>query len=232
MSFINAPDYENPADAGPDNVYEVTVQAADGYGGIDTQALSVTITNVVGVSPPPSNAATITGTDEEDDLIGQNGINGLLGLGGNHATGGNGADSLDGGDGNDTLAGDGGNDTLDGGDGNDTLAGGQGDDQLLGGDGSDEFVIEKSPGMDTIIDFLHGIDFIDLSAIDANDSVAGDQAFVFGGETTNVLANGITWYESGTDTIIQADVNGNKKADIVLVLVGIDHNLMATDFLP
>jgi hypothetical protein len=82
-----------------------------------------------------------------------------------------------------------------------------------------------------MIDFLHGIDIMDLSAIDADDSVAGDQAFAFGGETTKVLANGITWYESGTDTIIQADVNGNKNADIVLVFVGIDHNLMETDFL-
>ena len=233
LSFINAPDYENPADVGLDNVYEVTVQASDGNGGIDTQALSVTITNVVGVSPPPSNAATITGTDEEDELIGENGTNNLLGLGGNDMlTGGSGADILDGGDGNDTLAGDRGNDTLDGGDGNDTLVGGQGDDQLLGGDGSDTFVSEKSPGIDTIIDFLHGTDIIDLSVIDANHSVTGDQAFVFGGETSNVLANSVTWYESGTDTIIQADVNGDKKGDIMLVLVGINHNLMATDFLP
>jgi Ca2+-binding RTX toxin-like protein len=232
LSFSNAPDYENPADVDPDNVYEVTVQASDGNGGIDTQALSVTVTNVVGVSPPPSNAATITGTDEEDELIGENGTNNLLGLGGNDMlTGGSGADMLDGGDGNDTLAGDRGNDTLDGGDGNDTLVGGQGADQLLGGDGSDTFVFEKSPGIDTIVDFLHGIDIIDSSVIDANHSVKGDQAFVFGGETSKVLANSVTWYENGTDTIIQADVNGDKNGDIMLVLVGINHNLMETDFL-
>ena len=30
LSFASAPDYENPADAGADNVYDVIVQASDG----------------------------------------------------------------------------------------------------------------------------------------------------------------------------------------------------------
>ena len=39
-----------PTDAGGNNVYDVTVQVSDGHGGIDTQAIAVTVQNVVGVS--------------------------------------------------------------------------------------------------------------------------------------------------------------------------------------
>ena len=45
MSFIAAPDFEAPTDAGADNVYDVTVQVSDGTN-IDTQAIAVTVTNV------------------------------------------------------------------------------------------------------------------------------------------------------------------------------------------
>ncbi|MBV8688232.1 MAG: cadherin repeat domain-containing protein [Alphaproteobacteria bacterium] len=44
LSFVAAPDYEAPADANGDNVYQVTVQAGDGTF-VDTQALSITVTN-------------------------------------------------------------------------------------------------------------------------------------------------------------------------------------------
>ncbi len=43
LTFIGAPDAENPTDANSDGVYEVTVQVADGNGGTDTQALSVKV---------------------------------------------------------------------------------------------------------------------------------------------------------------------------------------------
>ncbi len=46
LSFATAPNHEAPADANAGNVYQVTVQVADGLGGFDTQALSVTVTNV------------------------------------------------------------------------------------------------------------------------------------------------------------------------------------------
>ncbi len=45
LSFIAAPDFESPTDSGGDNIYEVTVQASDGAGGFDSQALSVTVTD-------------------------------------------------------------------------------------------------------------------------------------------------------------------------------------------
>ena len=40
------PPVRPPTDAGHNNVYDVTVQVSDGAGGIDTQALSVSVQNV------------------------------------------------------------------------------------------------------------------------------------------------------------------------------------------
>ncbi|MFM9966751.1 MAG: Calx-beta domain-containing protein, partial [Planctomycetaceae bacterium] len=47
LSFLSAPDFEAPTDAGPNNVYEVTVTVTDSTSQTDSQALSVTVTNVV-----------------------------------------------------------------------------------------------------------------------------------------------------------------------------------------
>lgn len=46
LKFISAPDYEAPADAGLDNVYNVDVRASDGSGGVAIQSISVTVTPV------------------------------------------------------------------------------------------------------------------------------------------------------------------------------------------
>ena len=45
LSFVSAPDFEVPTDAGGNNVYDVTVQVSDGTN-TDTQAIAVTVTNV------------------------------------------------------------------------------------------------------------------------------------------------------------------------------------------
>ena len=45
LTFNTAPDFETPGDADLDGVYEVTVQVDDGNGGVDTQAISVTVTD-------------------------------------------------------------------------------------------------------------------------------------------------------------------------------------------
>ena len=92
--------------------------------------------------------------------------------------------------GDDQLFGDGGNDTLVAGEGNDILSGGSGADVLIGEQGADIFkytAVEDSSGalvngvlqVDDITDFTQGQDKIDLSAIDANGTLAGDQAFTF-----------------------------------------------------
>ncbi|MBL8451961.1 MAG: cadherin domain-containing protein, partial [Zoogloea sp.] len=46
LEFAAAPDFETPADANGDNLYEVIVRASDGLGGTDSQAISVSVTNV------------------------------------------------------------------------------------------------------------------------------------------------------------------------------------------
>lgn len=76
-----------------------------------------------------------------------------------------------------------GNDTLSGGGGADTLIGGAGRDVLTGGAGDDVFDFNTASDLsaiasraDIITDFRKG-DKIDLSGIDANTQIAGDQAF-------------------------------------------------------
>ncbi|MEQ1599794.1 MAG: peroxidase family protein [Methylotenera sp.] len=46
LSFVGAPDFEAPADAGADNVYDVTVQVSDGIV-TDTQAIAVSVQDAV-----------------------------------------------------------------------------------------------------------------------------------------------------------------------------------------
>ena len=96
LSFVTAPDFEAPTDAGANNVYDVTVQVSDGNGGTDTQAVAVTIQNVTG--------ATINGTDQAETLTGTSEEDIINGLGGNDTlNGGAGADTMIGGAGNDTY---------------------------------------------------------------------------------------------------------------------------------
>lgn len=45
LTFLSAPDFENPADSGGDNIYDVIVTASDGLI-IDTQTLGITVTDV------------------------------------------------------------------------------------------------------------------------------------------------------------------------------------------
>jgi serralysin len=70
--------------------------------------------------------------------------------------------------------------------GNDTLTGGLGLDRMNGGGGRDVFdfnrVVDTGHTLataDVISGFVHGGDRIDLSTLDANASVTGNQAFTF-----------------------------------------------------
>ena len=58
LSFVTAPNFESPTDAGGNNVYDVTVQVSDGSGAVGTQAISVSVTNVN--EGPRGADATIT----------------------------------------------------------------------------------------------------------------------------------------------------------------------------
>ncbi|MEP7350093.1 MAG: cadherin domain-containing protein [Sphingorhabdus sp.] len=52
LTFIAAPDFENPGDFGGDNVYDVIVQATDNIGAFDQQALSITVSDVAEGAAP------------------------------------------------------------------------------------------------------------------------------------------------------------------------------------
>src|SRR5205807_2105622 len=79
LSFVSAPDYENPTDAGGNNVYDVVVQVSDGTN-IDSQAIAVSgsdvndnepnITSNVGGATPPitiaENSTTVTTVTASD----------------------------------------------------------------------------------------------------------------------------------------------------------------------
>ena len=129
--------------------------------------------------------------------------------------------------GNDTLNGLAGNDELIGNGGNDVLNGGAGADVLTGGAGNDRFVFSSVADTawatyDTITD-LQANDIIDLSAIDANTNVAGDQAFVKVSAFTGVAGQVRLVYSSASgDTYVQGDVNGDGVGDFRIRLVG-DH---------
>ncbi len=138
-------------------------------------------------------------------------------------TGGNGIDILTGGTGNDVLDGGAANDTLVGGNGNDILRGGLGRDQLTGGLGVDTFDfndvqdVGKGAPFDTIQDFLHGQDIIDLQDMDANSEVAGNQQFTFIGAAAFSNVAGQLRYNGGS---LVGDFNGDGAADFAIVLTG------------
>jgi serralysin len=109
-----------------------------------------------------------------------------------------------------------GDDSIDGRAGNDIIVGGAGADTLIGGSGADLFrwldVSEsrKGSGIDTIFDFQQG-DLLDVSTIDANVRVAGNQAFTFiDTQTFHKVAGELRLYGGG----FQADVNGDGVADM------------------
>ncbi len=155
-----------------------------------TAAVSVTLNttsqqNTIGAGLDTlKNIDCLVGSNYSDTLSGSATLgNSIYGYAGNDAiTGGSGVDTLNGDAGNDRIVAGSGNDTINGGTGNDTLIGSLGKDKLSGGDGADTFtftaVAESSAdsNRDTIADFAAD-DLINLAALDANTTVANDQAF-------------------------------------------------------
>jgi VCBS repeat-containing protein len=175
VTFNSAPDFEAPTDAAPTNSYQLTVQMSDGFGGLDTQAITVNVTNVVegptvigpftgggdpndfdtsgpatGSSDGTKNADTLVGTSGGETISAQGGDDIVYGRGGNDViNGNNGDDRVYGQDGDDTVKGDNDNDVIYGGSGNDDINGGVGADTIYGGSGADK--IDGDIDADTII---------------------------------------------------------------------------------
>ncbi|QYK40215.1 MAG: M10 family metallopeptidase C-terminal domain-containing protein [Paracoccaceae bacterium] len=156
------------------------------------------------------------------------------GRGDDSASGGEGDDRIAGQAGRDTLHGDNGDDTLLGGGGNDLLYGGDGDDLLVAGGGRDRLwggldadifqfrTVADSPVgsslRDTVEDFEIGVDLIDLSMIDANTTVTGDQAFVWIGTGAFTGVAGQLRLQAGASSSLLGDVNGDGVADFEILM--------------
>ena len=144
---------------------------------------------------------------------------------------------LDGRGGKDTLTGKAGADTLLGGAGDDTLTGGSGRDLCTGGAGADTFVfgqgdfggVTRAMG-DRITDFRpRQADKIDLSAVDANSLMVGDQAFTFiSREHFHHRAGELRLILGTHETTLFGDTDGDAIADFRIVLDG-HINLHAAD---
>jgi Ca2+-binding RTX toxin-like protein/carbon monoxide dehydrogenase subunit G len=194
LSFISAPDYENPTDAGANNIYDVTVQVSDGTL-TDTQAIAVTVADVAEHIQLGNGGVTFADT----------GVTEL---------------SITGGTGNDTITGMAGIDHLYGGAGSDTIVGGGGADILDGGTGTDTVDYSASSGGVTVNlanagaqgggdaagDVLSNFENITGSAF--NDTLIGDAGanMLTGGAGNDVLIGG------GTGNLL---VNGSFEANLI-----------------
>ncbi|QRM30305.1 cadherin domain-containing protein [Microvirga sp. VF16] len=195
LTVAKALDYEKKQS------HTITVQATDSTGKSTTQSIRIDVGDVT---------ESKAGTTRNDTLTGKIG-----------------RDKLTGGAGNDKLSGAGGNDYLYGGSGNDKLTGGAGGDDLWGGSGADTFIFKSikettvsGTGRDTIFDFsTKQKDKIDLSAIDANTTKGGNQAFSFiGTKAFGGKAGELRYEKAKSDTYIHGDVNGDKVADFTIHL--------------
>jgi Ca2+-binding RTX toxin-like protein len=157
------------------------------------------------------------GTRAADSIIGNEVANDLRGLGGH--------DSISGLEANDSISGGGGNDTLIGGVGGDVLFG----DGAGGAPGRDVFDYNalnesrtNAANRDFIRDFRRADkDLIDLQDIDANSTVLGNQAFTFiGAAAFSGVAGELRAVVSGAPNrfLVSADVNGDKRADIAILV--------------
>lgn len=138
-----------------------------------------------------------------------------------------GNDTVWAGDGNDVVDGRDANDNLFGQSGNDTLHGGEGLDRLYGGNDNDKFdydaVAESKPGAaqrDVIADFadVSADDQIDLSTIDADTGLAGNQTFSFNGTDVITGPAQVRVAASGADTLIQANTGGTLAPELEIVV--------------
>ena len=227
----------NTTTAAGDDTYGLTLRNAigTGYTAIwDTGGIDTIVMNGSGGSTIDLRAATgLVGVGGGGFVSSANGVRGgytiAAGVVIENATGGGGSDYITGNNASNALTGNG---------GNDVLTGGLGKDILSGGAGSDRFVFttdqDSGPTMlsaDVIVDFDTRYDRIDIRGIDANASLAGNQAFVFSGfvSSYNDASQVRAAYVSG-NTVLYLNTDADMSTESVIVLQGI-HILAADDFL-
>ena len=213
-----------------DDLFRVGTSAGtdsfDGGAGTDTiiasaANVSLTVTGVSLTGIEAINSGGFSGLK----LVGTSSAN-MLDFSGLTLTG---VSLINGGSGNDTIVGSSGADVIEGNSGRDILTGG------LGADVFDFNLTSHSRGstsIDLITDFTLGSDHIDLSTIDANTSLIGNDAFIFIDATGfSGVAGQLRYDNTSIAGIIRilADVDGNKTVDMEIQLAG-SLNLTASDF--
>ncbi|MEO3475217.1 calcium-binding protein [Roseomonas sp. CAU 1739] len=192
-------------------------------GGLGRDLLDYALSLAVNVN---LGTAEASGGDAAGDVF--SGFENLAGGTGNDTlTGDAFANVLYGRAGNDLLSGAGGNDLLVGDLGNDTLDGGLGADVLRGGVGADVFRLSAttySPNVagqrDRIFDFVRAEgDRVDLSLIDADAALAGNQAFAFVGNLAFTAAGQVRAVASGANYLVLGNTDANlATAEFALVM--------------
>ena len=160
-----------------------------------------------------------------EDAFGGSAADTLLGNGvANRLYGGGGADRITAGVGNDRLDGGAAADVLTGQAGNDIVVGGAGADRMDGGTGRDVFDYNRfadtgraAAGADVIAGFVSGQDRIDLSTLDANTTVTGNQVFTFIGSAAFTEAGQVR-YAGG---VLYASNDADATAELAIQLSGV-----------
>lgn len=187
-----------------------------------------------------------TGNSLDNQIIGNTGANAIKGRNGadllqgkagdDVMAGGAGKDELIGGNGKDDLSGNNGNDVLKGGKKADILMGGKGGDVLLGQGGIDDYVYTKPNQSGTskaTRDRIEGFgkkDDIDLSAIDAQKGVAGNQDFVL--DSDGVFEKGeIRLRDVKAGVMVEMNIDNDVKAEMQILLKDFSGPLNQSDFI-
>lgn len=185
-------DFVQPASGTPLNTAAINALAQTGYPGDEEPGNGDSGT---GTGDNEGNHAdypnVVTGTANDEQLLGSSGRDLLRGLSGNDDLFGfGGDDKLDGGDGDDYISGGSGagtgtgSDILIGGAGNDTLYGEDGDDRLIGGLGDDHYYYATGSGVDTI------------------DNIGGGTDWLF---FLDVDSDRLSYYQDGDDLVVAVD---------------------------
>lgn len=208
------------------------LDTADSGDGADRLVVdyATSVTNVTGGLSAGTLAAGYTGlvADTGGNSVEFTGVESFTittGRGDDDVTTGAGRDLLTGGEGDDRFDGGGGADTVSGGRGADTLIGGRGADVLAGGIGDDVFLFttlaDSLPANVDVIQDLRARDTIDVSRIDADTTMSGDQAFILVGQFSGAAGEATLRYDADSDrTLFSLDVDGDGSADARIAAEG------------
>ncbi len=202
--------------AGQSATETFTYTMVDSFGAQSTATVTITVVGanepVDYVNPPAPSAGAIVGTAGNDIIVTAAAADIIYGMGGD--------DDITSSAGADTIFGGAGRDTINAGDGNDIINGGSDRDDLTGGAGADIFKYylaaeSTTTETDRIRDFNASEgDKIDLSLIDANYLIGGNNSFVVVTSYTRAAGQLLIVNLGAGVFHIRGDVNGDGVTDL------------------